>query len=88
MALHQLKGNFKGFYQAGASSCVRDSFRFRAVGEGRLLLAVTRRDQTSARRRFWRHETSTFHLAPVDVENPALGGQVRVLTRGFNFQTF
>jgi len=43
---HFLKGNFKGFYAAGNSACVKDIFRF-VKSEGndtKLWMAITRRD--------------------------------------------
>lgn len=41
---HFLKGTFKGFYAAGSSRCVKDVFRFRKVGENKVMMEVTRRD--------------------------------------------
>ncbi len=75
---HFLKGKFKGFYRAGSSECVRDVFRFKQTGEGRLMMEVTRRDMESLAGRFWRYENSRFSLMPVDSEQPRLGGKVQV----------
>jgi hypothetical protein len=63
---HFLKGKYKGFYAAGSSRCVKDVFRFRQVGEGKVSMEVTRRDQESLLGRFWKYENATINLIPVD----------------------
>jgi hypothetical protein len=75
---HFLRGNFKGFYAAGSSACVRDVFRFRQLGEGKVLMEVTRRDMESVAGRYWRYENARMSLTPIDAEQPRLGGTVQV----------
>ena len=75
---HFVRGNFKGFYSAGSSACVRDMFRFRQAGEGKIVMEVTRRDQESLVGRYWRYEHSRMSLTPIDAEQPRLGGTVKV----------
>ena len=41
---HFLKGNFKGFYKAGTSECVKDMIRFKKLSEGSVYMELTRRD--------------------------------------------
>ena len=92
---HFLRGNFKGFYQAGPSACVKDMIRFKKLSEGKVYMEVTRRDMESLMGRFWRYENATINLLPVDEEEPRLGGKVQVksfvldlrtLTLGFQTQ--
>lgn len=85
---HFLKGTFKGFYAAGSSRCVKDVFRFRKVGENKVMMEVTRRDQESLVGRFWKYENATINLIPLDEEEPRLGGKVQVKSMGFDFRTF
>ena len=84
---HFLKGKFRGFYKAGASECVRDVFRFRKVGENKLYLEVTRRDLETFLHRFWRYESATINLKPVDEAQPRLGGAVEVSGFHIDFRT-
>lgn len=85
---HFLKGKFKGFYAAGNSQCVKDVFRFRKANEGKIYMEVTRRDQESLLGKFWKYESSTIKLIPVDEANPRLGGKVHVKSFVFDFRTF
>ena len=82
-----LKGKFRGFYKAGSSECVRDVFRFRRVGDNKLYLEVTRRDLETYANRFWKYESATINLMPVDEEQPNLGGKVSVSNLSFDFRT-
>ena len=75
---HFLKGNFKGFYKAGNSPCVKDMIRFKKVKEGSVSMEVTRRDMESLLGRYWKYESSTINLIPVDENEPRLGGKVEV----------
>ena len=75
---HFLRGNFKGFYQAGPSACVKDIIRFKKLSEGKVYMEVTRRDVESLMGRFWRYENATINLIPVDENEPRLGGKVQV----------
>jgi len=85
---HFLKGKFKGFYAAGNSQCVKDVFRFRKASEGKIYMEVTRRDMESLFGRFWRYESSTINLMPINEEQPRLGGKVHVKSFVFDFRTF
>ena len=85
---HFLKGTFKGFYAAGPSRCVKDTFRFRKVGENKVMMEVTRRDQESLVGKFWKWENSTMTLIPLDEAEPRLGGKVQVKSWGMDFRTF
>lgn len=84
---HFLKGKFKGFYAAGSSGCVKDMFRFRKTSEGKLAMEVTRRDMESVVGRFWRYESASITLMPVDESEPRLGGKVQVKSFGMDFRT-
>jgi hypothetical protein len=84
---HFLKGKFKGFYAAGSSGCVKDMFRFRKSSEGKLSMEVTRRDMESIVGRFWRYESASITLMPVDESEPRLGGKVQVKSFGMDFRT-
>ena len=75
---HFLKGNFKGFYKAGSSECVKDMIRFKKLNEGSVYMELTRRDMESMFGRFWKYERSTINLIPVDESQPRLGGKVQV----------
>ena len=92
---HFLRGNFKGFYKAGPSECVKDMIRFKKLSEGQVYMEVTRRDMESLLGKFWRYENATINLMPVDEAEPRLGGKVsvksfvldlRTLTVGFQTQ--
>ena len=92
---HFLRGNFKGFYQAGPSACVKDVIRFKKLSEGKVYMELTRRDMESLLGKFWRYENATINLLPVDENEPRLGGKVQVksfvldlrtLTLGFQTQ--
>ena len=92
---HFLRGNFKGFYKAGPSECVKDMIRFKKLSEGQVYMEVTRRDMESLLGKFWRYENATINLMPVDEAEPRLGGKVsvksfvldlRTLTAGFQTQ--
>ena len=85
---HFLRGRYRGLYQAGSSECVRDLFRFRQVAEGRISMEVTRRDLESVMGRYWRYDTATINLIPIDESNPRLGGKVHVKGYAFDFRTF
>ena len=85
---HFLKGSFKGFYKAGPSKCVRDVFRFKQLGEGKVLMEVTRRDMESMAGRYWRYENSRINLTPVDENEPRLGGKVMVKSFVADIRTF
>ena len=85
---HFLKGNFKGFYKAGSSACVRDVFRFKQLGEGKVLMEVTRRDMETIAGRYWRYENSRINLTPVDENEPRLGGKVQVKSFVADIRTF
>ena len=63
---HFLKGKFRGFYPLGSSECVRDTFRFKKLGENKLYLEITRRDLETLLHRFWRYESASIKLIPVD----------------------
>ena len=90
-----LRGNFKGFYKAGSSECVKDMIRFKKTGHGKIYMEVTRRDMESIMGRFWRYENATINLLRADEDQPRLGGAVQVksfvcdlrtLTLGFQTQ--
>lgn len=85
---HFLKGKFKGFHAAGSSGCVKDMFRFRKTSEGKLSMEVTRRNMESIAGRFWRYESASITLMPVDEAEPRLGGKVQVKSIGMDFRTF
>ena len=63
---HFLKGKYKGFYAAGQSKCVRDSIRFMQLSENKIGMEVQRRDMESWLGRWWRYESATINLSPVD----------------------
>ena len=84
---HFLKGNFKGFYKAGTSECVKDIIRFKKLSEGSVYMELTRRDMESMLGRFWKYERSTINLIPVDESQPRLGGKVQVKNFVFDLQT-
>ena len=75
---HFLRGNFKGFYKAGSSECVKDVIRFKKLSEGKVYMELTRRDMESLLGRYWRYENATMTLHPVDEAEPRLGGKVQV----------
>ena len=85
---HFLKGKFKGFYSAGTSQCVKDMFRFRTASEGKIYMEVTRRDMESLFGKFWKYESSTINLIPLNENEPRQGGKVHVKSFIFDFQTF
>ena len=85
---HFLKGKYKGFYAAGSSGCVKDMFRFRKTAEGKLSMDVTRRDCESIVGRFWKIESASITLMPIDESEPRLGGKVQVKSFGMDFRTF
>ena len=84
---HFLKGNFKSFSKAGESACVKDVFRFRQTENNKLYYELTRRDMESKLGRFWRYESATINLIPVDAENPRLGGKVSATQLVFDVRT-
>ena len=85
---HFLKGKFRGFYPAGVSECVRDTFRFKKLGENKLYMEVTRRDLESLFFRYWRFDSASIKLIPAESDKPRLGGKVEVKNFFINFQTF
>ena len=84
---HFLKGNFKGFYKAGTSECVKDVIRFKKASEGKVFMELTRRDMESMMGRFWKYERNTINLIPVDENEPRLGGKVQVKSFVLDLQT-
>jgi len=84
---HFLKGKYKGFYHVSTSPCVRDVFRFKHVGEGKIYMESTRRDMESYMKRFWKYENATISLMPIDESQPRLGGKVKVSGFAFDFRT-
>lgn len=85
---HFLKGRYKGFYSAGWSECVKDTYRFKPLAEGKLNMEVIRRDQESIFGRFWRYESSTINLIPLNDQLPRQGGMVHVKGFVMDFRTF
>ena len=48
-------------------------------------MEVTRRDMESAIGKFWRYESSTINLIPINEDQPRLGGKVHVKSFVFDF---
>ena len=63
-----LKGKYTGFYKAGSSECVKDTWRFYNAGKNKISAIVTRRDQESYVGRFWLYQNIAISLTPVDDE--------------------
>ena len=79
-----LKGKFTGFYKAGSSECVKDTWRFYNAGKNKISAIVTRRDQESYAGRLWLYQNISISLTPVDEEQPRLGGRVQASIVGLN----
>ena len=82
-----LRGKFRGFYKAGTSECVRDMFRFRKFSENKVTFELTRRDMMSTVKRFWKLESSSMTLIPLDPNEPRQGGKVEVGSLVFDVRT-
>merc|ERR1712012_701390 len=73
-----LKGRYAGFYKAGKSECVKDTWRFYHSGPNPFSVhaVCTRRDMESTFGRFWKYTDTRINLTPIDIEEPRLGGRV------------
>ena len=83
-----LRGKMTGFYKAGTSECVRDSWRFYRSSDSKIHAIVSRRDMESMFGRFWKYSDTRINLIPVDEEQPRLGGRVQATERSFDIRTF
>ena len=82
-----LRGRMNGFYKAGTSDCVRDTWRFYRTNENKIHSVMTRRDMESSFGRFWKYQDTRINLIPVDESQPRLGGRVQATQKTFNVQT-
>ena len=83
-----LKGKFKGFYKAGTSECVKDTFRFTKAAANKVSFDMTRKDMTSYLGRLWKAETVKLTFLPLDEDNLGAGGKIEGSALVFNAQTF
>ena len=83
-----LRGKYIGFYDVGATTCVRDIFRFHKSAENKIYLDITRRAAGTTFQRFHKLESARFTLHPLDEEDPRQGGKVTVKSLIFDVRTF
>ena len=83
-----LRGKYAGFYKAGTSECVKDSWRFYQTNKNAMQHVCVRRDMESTLGRFWRYTDTRIALSPVDESEPRLGGRVQATEYKFDVRTF
>merc|ERR1712060_724881 len=81
------RGKMTGYYKAGSSECVKDTWRFYRSSDSKVQAVATRRDMDSWLGRFWKDSDTRINFLPIDESEPRLGGRVQATQLEINFQT-